>query len=127
MNTSLLPLLLIAIFTLSGCGQMPASSPPASTDTTPTSTPASTEVTSKGQQLFMTHCASCHQGIGQTPSPNTVVLNSKALAQESDLKALLRQPYSPMMPAFGTETLSDEDVHELYGYLQAEKEKASTN
>jgi mono/diheme cytochrome c family protein len=127
MNTSILPVLLIAIFTLGGCGQLPQSTPAANTDSAPATQAQSTPVASKGQQLFITHCASCHQGMSQTPSPNAVVLNSRVLAKESAFKALLRQPYSPMMPAFGPEVLSDEDVHELYGYLQAEKAKAPAN
>lgn len=124
MNTFILPVLLIAIFTLGGCGQLPASSPTANPESAPAAKP---QAGSKGQQLFMTHCASCHQGIGQTPGPNAVVLNSRTLSEESGFKALLRQPFSPMMPAFGPETLSDEDVHALYGYLRDEQGKAATH
>ncbi|WP_303673854.1 c-type cytochrome [Vampirovibrio chlorellavorus] len=123
MNTFILPVLLITIFTLGGCGQLPAASPSATPSSASSAAP---QAGSRGQQLFITHCASCHQGMGQTPSPNAVVLNSRTLAAESDFKTLLRKPFSPMMPAFGPEALSDEDVHALYGYLRDTQGKAAT-
>ena len=123
MNISFLPWLLVILFTLSGCGQPTATAPssPSSDTLATTQEAASTQVASKGQQLFMTHCASCHQSMSQTPGPNAIILNSKTLADANSFKALLRQPISPMMPAFGPESISDADAQELYTYLHGEQ------
>lgn len=125
MNISFLPLLLVILFSLSGCGQPTGSSPSASPTDTLAAAPeaGSTQGASRGQQLFMTHCASCHQSMSQTPGPNAIILNSKTLTDANSFKALLRQPISPMMPAFGPETISDVDAQALYTYLHGEQSK----
>lgn len=71
----------------------------------------------KGQQLFLSHCVSCHQGFGTPPKPNAVVLDSATLNEEAQFRALLRHPKSPMMQTFSPDMLSDADVHEIYVYL----------
>lgn len=101
-----LPLFTI-LFLFSACAQP---------QTTP-STPAEPMV--KGRQIFLSYCVSCHQGAGETPGPNAVVLNSATLAREDAFRSLLRQPSSSMMRAFSAEELPDADVHELYHYLSS--------
>jgi mono/diheme cytochrome c family protein len=98
-----LPLLPLLFF-LSACAQ-------------PQTTHSPDKPISKGQQIFLSYCVSCHQGTGETPGPNAVVLNSATLAQENTFRNLLRQPSSPMMRAFSAEELPETDVHELYQYL----------
>lgn len=82
-----------------------------------TTTNAPAEPMAKGQQIFLSYCVSCHQGTGEIPGPNAVVLNSATLAQEGTFRNLLRQPSSSMMRAFSAEELPDADVQELYHYL----------
>ncbi len=110
----LLPLFAIMLL-LSGCGP---SKDNGSTEVSSTEMPATeTSAVSKGQQLFLSHCASCHQGPGNPPTPNEVVMNSMTLNQESSFQQLIRKPNSPMMRAFTPEELSNADIHELYAYV----------
>lgn len=106
MSRLFLPLL-TCVFLLSSCAEKP--------ENNTSNQPA--QPLSRGQQLFLGHCVSCHQGAGEIPGPNAVVLNSTTLNREETFRALLRQPASPMMRAFSVDELSDADVHELYGYL----------
>lgn len=72
---------------------------------------------SKGHELFLAHCASCHQGAGNPPGPNAVILDSETLKNQTDFTALLRQPRSSMMTAFDPGRLPDSDVKALYTYI----------
>ncbi|WP_373531223.1 cytochrome c [Vampirovibrio sp.] len=74
---------------------------------------------SQGQQIFLSQCVSCHQGAGDPPGPNVVVLNSPTLKQEETFRALLRQPTSSMMRKFSAQELPDAEVHALYEYLSS--------
>lgn len=105
-----LPALLLLIF-LSGCGS--SKSEPAQQTSTTTLPP--------GQQVFLTHCVACHQGVGNPPGPNATILDSETLHSEDSLRELVRHPKSTMMRAFSEEELSNDDVHELYIYLQTVK------
>lgn len=106
MTPLFLPLLTL-LFLFSACAQ------------SQTTTNAPAKPMAKGQQIFLSYCVSCHQGTGETPGPNAVVLNSATLAQEGAFRNLLRQPSSSMMRAFSAEELPDADVHELYLYLSS--------
>ncbi len=75
---------------------------------------------SKGHSLFLSHCVNCHQGLGNPPGPNLVVLESSKLTSETIFAQLLATPTSPMMPSFKGQ-LSADDVHELYSYLKSVK------
>ena len=99
MTRLFLPLLAFVLL-FSGCAEKPETDSPK----------RPSEPISKGQQLFLSNCVSCHQGMGEVPGPNAVVMDSTTLNQEETFRALLRQPASPG-------ELSDADVHELYGYL----------
>jgi mono/diheme cytochrome c family protein len=72
---------------------------------------------SKGHELFLAHCASCHQGAGNPPGPNAIILDSESLKNMDTFTALLRQPRSAMMTAFSPETLPNKDVQTLYEYI----------
>lgn len=75
----------------------------------------------KGQELFLSHCASCHQGAGNPPEPNAVILDSDTLKSQTDFIALLRQPRSAMMTPFSPDMLSDKDAESLYRYILSVK------
>lgn len=106
MKRLILPLLALS-FLLTGCqqhtGQPLPGQPSASL--------------SKGQKLFLSHCVNCHQGFGNPPKPDAVVLDSSTLSEEAQFRALLRHPTSPMMQSFSPDVLSDAEVHEIYVYL----------
>jgi mono/diheme cytochrome c family protein len=74
---------------------------------------------SQGQSLFLTNCVSCHQGLGNPPGPNEVIMDSEKLNTEAAFRNLLRHPASAMMRAFSEQELSNADVHEIYVYLHA--------
>jgi mono/diheme cytochrome c family protein len=108
------PFTLFALFlivTLSGCGSR-TSEPTQQTSTT---------TLPRGQQVFITHCVSCHQGNTEATSPNAVILDSETLKSEASFRELVRHPKSTMMRSFTEEELSNDDVHELYIYLQTVK------
>jgi mono/diheme cytochrome c family protein len=75
----------------------------------------------RGQELFLSNCASCHQGVGNPPGPNAVILDSDTLKSEADFTALLRHPRSGMMTAFTPDVLPEKDVKALYRYILATK------
>ncbi len=81
----------------------------------------STTPLSKGHELFLTHCVSCHQGAGNPPGPNAVILDSETLKSQTEFTALIRHPRSGMMTPFDPETLPDGDAKELYSYLLSAK------
>lgn len=82
---------------------------------------------SRGQELFLTHCVSCHQGAGNPPEPNAVVINSSRLKTEADFIELLRHPSSAMMRSFSEQELNAADGHDLYVYLHKFQTPATTN
>ena len=106
----LLPVALGVLFLTSGCKpqQSQVQVPPA-------------QALPRGQEIFLSHCASCHQGPGNPPGPNGVILGSDTLKSQSDFTALLRKPRSAMMTAFSLEALPDHDVKELYSYIMSVK------
>jgi mono/diheme cytochrome c family protein len=73
-----------------------------------------------GQEIFLSNCASCHQGAGNPPGPNTSIMQSATLASEEAFLPFLRKPISPMMPAFSVEQLPDSQARELYAYLKTQ-------
>jgi len=77
--------------------------------------------TSPGQQLFLSHCVSCHMGAGDPPGPNATVLDSATLRSEMVFREQVRHPASAMMRSFSEQELSDAQLHELYVYLQMAK------
>jgi mono/diheme cytochrome c family protein len=76
---------------------------------------------SKGQEIFLAHCVSCHQGPGNPPGPNAVILDSETLKTLKDFKALVRQPRASGMTVFTPDILPDKDVKTLYDYLLTAK------
>lgn len=88
--------------------------------------PPSTPV-SKGHEIFLAHCVSCHQGTGNPPGPNAIILDSATLKSFAEFKALLRQPRSAMMTAFSLEALPDKDVKVLYNYILTAKNPQATS
>lgn len=113
MKRLVLPLLAIVAF-LSGCqSPLPEKAVPVAT--------------SPGQQLFLSHCVSCHMGAGNPPGPNAVILDSSMLRSEKVFRDLLRHPSSAMMRTFSEQELSDPQVHELYVYLQLAKTPEQAN
>ena len=76
---------------------------------------------SPGQEVFLNNCVGCHNGGGDPPRPNNVILGSPAMASAEALEKLVRQPTSAMMPAFGADKLSSEEVAELHAYLASVK------
>jgi len=75
----------------------------------------------KGQELFLSNCAGCHQGAGNPPGPNAVILDSETLKSEAEFTAQLRHPRASTMPPFAPETLPEKDVKALYEYLLSAK------
>lgn len=106
MTRLILSLLALVAF-LSGCAQGPITQEPA----------RQSGPLTQGQQIFLSHCVSCHQGAGNPPEPNAVIMDSTQLNSETSFKSLIRKPISPMMRAYGPEEISDADVHVLYQYL----------
>lgn len=76
---------------------------------------ADTTKSSKGHQLFINHCASCH--MGGNGAPNGVILQSPSLTSEEAFKEVLRHPPTAAMPAFDDKTLPPQDIHALYTYV----------
>ena len=76
------------------------------------------KVSSKGQEVFLNQCMTCHMGAGDPPGPNDVILHSAKLASEDAFSKYVRQPDNGMMPAFSKEPLSDADLKELYAYVK---------
>jgi mono/diheme cytochrome c family protein len=110
LRKSLLPLLLFLLL-LQGCKPAPQSHtqlPPAG------SLP-------KGQELFLSHCASCHQGVGNPPAPNAVILDSETLKSQTSFTALLRNPRAATMTQFTPDLLSDQDAQQIYNYILSVK------
>jgi mono/diheme cytochrome c family protein len=106
MSIRWLPLLALVIG-LSGCGgEQKSQLPP--------------EPLPPGQEIFLSNCASCHQGAGNPPGPNTSITQSAVLASEGAFLPFLRKPTSPMMPAFSAEQLPDTQARELYAYLKTQ-------
>ncbi len=99
---SVLPFLLLLLF-VSGCGEQPTEAPK--------------KPLSKGQEIFLTHCVSCHMGVGDPPGPNAVVLDSAKLQLDSRFESFLRKPVSAMMPSFDEHLISKDDAQKLYAYL----------
>ena len=85
----------------------------------PSDTPAAP--LSRGHELFLTHCVSCHMGAGNPPGPNAVILDSETLKSQTVFTALLRHPRSAMMTSFDPEVLPEQDVKALFGYLLSAK------
>lgn len=112
MKRLLLPMIAASVLFV-GCSQQP--------ETTQNNKGASTQPLSRGQQQFLSHCVTCHQGVGNPPDPNPVILNSSALESEESFIALVRQPRSMMMPAFSAEELSDDDAKAIYSYVMGLK------
>lgn len=106
---NIISLACLSIITLSGCN------PPSTTAPAPL-TP--------GQEIFLTHCASCHNGGGNPPGPNFSIIGSPRMTNEESFKELLRKPTSAMMPAFDPALISDAQAHDLYTWLQAEIHQA---
>jgi len=75
----------------------------------------------RGQELFLSNCSSCHQGPGNPPGPNAVILDSETLKSQSDFTALLRHPRSAMMTSFSPEVLPEQDIQALYRYVLSVK------
>jgi mono/diheme cytochrome c family protein len=111
----LLPLLAILLL-LPGCK-------PHVTQSRTTLPPAS--ALPRGQELFLSNCASCHQGAGNPPGPNAVILDSQTLKSEADFTELLRHPRSAMMTAFAPDVLPNQDVKALYQYILSAKTPSS--
>jgi mono/diheme cytochrome c family protein len=65
----------------------------------------------RGQHIFATYCASCHVG---GPGP---YLGSKNLP-ESKIETTVRHGEG-MMPGFGTNSISDDDLTQLVDYVQS--------
>jgi mono/diheme cytochrome c family protein len=78
---------------------------------------AKVQPVSKGQEIFLSQCVRCHQGAGNPPGPNAVIMDSQRLNDEASFRSLLRKPTSPMMRTFTADDLSDQQIHELYNYL----------
>lgn len=76
---------------------------------------------SKGQQVFLSNCSTCHAGAGNPPGPNGRIQHSDRLETEDSFRALLRKPESPRMPSFADSDLSNADVHSLYEYLKTQR------
>jgi mono/diheme cytochrome c family protein len=118
MKRIILPLLAASVLFV-GCSQHH--------ETLPAEKSVTAQPLSKGQQLFLSNCVTCHQGMGDPPGPNAVVLDSSTLSNEESFIALVRQPKSAMMRAFSPEELSDADVKEIYKYLVSAKTPAAAH
>jgi len=70
-----------------------------------------------GQQIFASYCTTCHPSGGNNIDPGKPVLHSALLQNVDIFKMWLRQPARPM-PAFSSSTISDEQIKELYAYIQ---------
>lgn len=102
--------LAIAAASLSGCAKKPVETAGPPTLPVPV-----------GHGLFLTNCAKCHQGPGNPPGPNAIILDSERLNTEESFRDLLRKPTSSAMPAFTDTDLSDGEIHEMYVYLSSSR------
>ena len=77
---------------------------------------APTSPVSSGEELFMSYCAGCHGGGGNTLVPEKPVKGSPKIGSLAVFQEFLRHP-SGNMPAFSAEQIPDAQVAELYQYI----------
>lgn len=112
-QVGMITLFLAGGFFLSGCGDRATETPTGS---------ATAPAIPKGQELFANHCAGCHAGGGNIADPGKPLKGSSKLASLNDFSVFLRNP-GQAMPPFAPELISDEEVAELYQYVNTEYKK----
>lgn len=69
-----------------------------------------------GEILFRGRCSGCHPYGGNILMPQDPIINSSLLRTNESFKGWIRNPTTPM-PSFPPESISDEQVRDLYGYI----------
>ncbi|MFZ5450351.1 MAG: DUF2231 domain-containing protein [Thermodesulfobacteriota bacterium] len=86
-----------------------------------TCTPPSEKPTA-GAKIYHTYCGACHPYGGNILNPKLPIIGSPQMANFSDFLAYNRKPkrsdgVRAIMPAFSQEKISDQDMEELFNYI----------
>ncbi len=86
-------------------------------------TPSAANPRDEGQSLFEANCSSCHPSGGNRIVPDKPIRSSRQLASLATFTQHVRNPASTVdgqsiMPAFTTDTISDDEMAKLYDYIQ---------
>lgn len=85
-------------------------------------TPEAPEQFKVGRHVFESHCSGCHRRGENIIEPNMPLRNAPQLHDFDEFLAYLRDPRMPngasgVMPVFGNDRISDQNVRALFDYL----------
>jgi mono/diheme cytochrome c family protein len=86
-------------------------------------------VVPEGQRLFAANCVSCHPNGGNVIDESLPLKSSKKLVDQAAFTAFVRSPRMPngsagSMPAFPADQLGDEQMGQLYTYIESMRSSA---